>query len=592
MGRLSSAVDEFVPRAQQHPIAATLALLVAVALATRLWTAHVSPWKKSPDPDAKAVPAVPYWLPVIGHIPNMALDSVRFLSTVRSLFDGGVFALTFLGSKHILISRPEVGVTLLNKPAEIADGHALSEHLLRSNFGFPAGEHMHDRKLHDLRDEYKKLLSEPGLSTMIAKVVRALRNNLPDLVTFNDNPVDQSPWERGAGAAVTTDLSGDPVVETNLWDLVRDFVSLTASPSLTGTDYTTNVPNFWKDFWEFDSAVLLLALDLPLWVPWPQLRRARAALARMHEQLREFEVALDKRAGGEDPGLAWRDLDNVSELIHSRVEVYRKHKMSMEARIANEMGLVWSMNGNANPFIAWVVAHVYADADLLRRVREEVAPFLRLAPAAVGASDPVARLESIDVDGLTERCPLLKAAYIETLRLEVHAWSIKVIRQDFVMGERDKSAPSYFIPAGAYAHVAHELHHTDPKRFVEPEKWSADRHVRWETRPGSDEKVAVADMGTVRPYGTFHHTQKAPARAERPELSLTNPLYSGGGVNMCKGRAFAAREVLIFTAAITAFYDIEPAGGGRWEMPVRGRAAGTKRAVGGLKVWIRPRDIS
>ncbi len=76
------------------------------------------------------------------------------------------------------------------------------------------------------------------------------------------------------------------------------------------------------------------------------------------------------------------------------------------------------------------------------------------------------------------------------------------------------------------------------------------------------------------------------------DLGLTvSYTTQGGGVNMCKGRAFAVKEILIFTAAIFTFYDIEPAGGGPWKLPSYGRAAGTKRPVGGMKVWIRRRKL-
>ena len=60
---------------------------------------------------------------------------------------------------------------------------------------------------------------------------------------------------------------------------------------------------------------------------------------------------------------------------------------------------------------------------------------------------------------------------------------------------------------------------------------------------------------------------------------------------MCKGRQFAAKEILIFTAAIISLWDIEPAGGGPWKMPKPRKATGTKGVKHDTRVWIRRRKF-
>ena len=61
---------------------------------------------------------------------------------------------------------------------------------------------------------------------------------------------------------------------------------------------------------------------------------------------------------------------------------------------------------------------------------------------------------------------------------------------------------------------------------------------------------------------------------------------------MCKGRQFAIREILGFTAAILCMYDIEPAGGGPWKLPKQINGAGTKRPASSTRVWIKSRATS
>ncbi len=60
---------------------------------------------------------------------------------------------------------------------------------------------------------------------------------------------------------------------------------------------------------------------------------------------------------------------------------------------------------------------------------------------------------------------------------------------------------------------------------------------------------------------------------------------------MCKGRSFALKEILLFTAVIITFYDMEAVGGGPWKMPKQVRAAGTKKPKGDARVWIKRRKV-
>lgn len=60
---------------------------------------------------------------------------------------------------------------------------------------------------------------------------------------------------------------------------------------------------------------------------------------------------------------------------------------------------------------------------------------------------------------------------------------------------------------------------------------------------------------------------------------------------MCKGRQFAVREILLFSAAIIAVYDIEPIGGGEWKLPKQKKTAGTKHPASSTRVWIKSRPL-
>lgn len=61
---------------------------------------------------------------------------------------------------------------------------------------------------------------------------------------------------------------------------------------------------------------------------------------------------------------------------------------------------------------------------------------------------------------------------------------------------------------------------------------------------------------------------------------------------MCKGRQFAVKEILIFTATILTTYDMQPVGGGPWKLPKQSNGAGTKHPASSTRVWIKARAMS
>ena len=263
-----------------------------------------------------------------------------------------------------------------------------------------------------------------------------------------------------------------------------------------------NFPGFFNDLWAMDKGFLYLSTGLPRWFPFPPLTTAHLARRRMFAAMNQFETAMEKQRNGEDPGSEWHSLDDVSNLISSRVDVYRKYEMSTEARSSFETTLMWAMNANANPLLFWMLIHIYSDKDVLARLREEIAPYAQRATPSegFGIAEPP-RLQTIDHDGLTNHCPLLKSCYFESLRVDTSILSLKVMKDDLVLSGRDKSAEKYILKKGSYTHVAHDIHHKDPAYFNDPETWRADRHISYVDGPDGEKYVSV-NMGTIRPFGT------------------------------------------------------------------------------------------
>jgi hypothetical protein len=482
-----------------NPLVFLSIALVITILVTRAYSSQKSHSETIEPNGTRTVPAAPYWLPLIGHIPNMAYDADNFVRSMRSRFTDGIFTLNFLGSRHNIMYTPGLAAALLAQKQSVANSEEVSRKMIHSIFGFPKGElGKYDAALADTMACYKHLLSEPSLGEMTKQTANRIKGNIKDLVTGNESLVDQAPWERSSDIHVTENKAGERVVEANILTLIRDYAAVTTSITLLGSDYIANFPDIIDDVWTMDKGFMLLAAGLPRWLPIPVLTRAHIARKHILEKTDQFHIAMEKHSKGEDPGSKWSSLDDVGSLVKARMDVYHKFDFSIRARASFENSLMWASNANSDMLIFWMINRIYADKALLEEIREEIAPYVR---SAKSQSDlPIAeapRLDTLDVDGLCNNCPLLKSCYVECLRIDSANWSFKVIKQDFVLQSRDKDAHGWQLRKGDYAHVAHDLHSTDPKYWDDAMVWRADRHIKYD----SDEKRKVADLGSIRPYG-------------------------------------------------------------------------------------------
>lgn len=566
-----------------RPLALLAVAFGLIIVTTRLFSSRPPIPRQNGDKAGQTVPTVPYWLPLLGHIPNMAWDATGFTRHMRSIYTNGAFSIVLGGTVHNILYTPGLVTTLMNSRDSNVAHEDMSIALLERVFGFPmkTEKGVYKAAFPELMACYRFLLGEPGLGEMIERTAGNVKETISNFVSFSSSLVDQAYWERTSRAAVAKNKSGEDVVEADLLNLVRDYCAAAANPSVIGSNFLANYPDFFADIWTFDRAFLLIAAGLPRWVPIPPVTRGHIARQRALRSLVAFHEAMETRAAGEDPGADWRDLDDVGPLVQKRVEAYRKHGMSMEGRAALELALLWATNANSNMLVFWMLIRIYCDEDLLASVREEFAPYVRAVQRKQEFPLPEPPyLEKLDVDGLCSGCPLLKSCYIECLRLDAASWSLKVVQNDFVISGRERDSQAFFLRKGEFVHAAHDLHNTNPKYFPEPDEWRADRHIKSDAG-----KTRTADMGNIRPYG------KLTSQVLRPLTTVRLWRWSGGGSGMCKGRAFAYKECMVFAASIVALWDIEPAGGGEWKIPAHRKATGVYGTNDLTRVWLKRRVL-
>lgn len=170
---------------------------------------------------------------------------------------------------------------------------------------------------------------------------------------------------------------------------------------------------------------------------------------------------------------------------------------------------------NANQVVFWMLWHIYSDQSLLSEVRQELNRYIKVISPM--SELPIAESDHLDMDkeGIFRSCPLLKACYFETMRLDVQGTTYKSVTVDFTVTESPEDAAmvgqskprTYKLSKGQYVCVPHSVHQRDNRYFEDPAAFNPKRfYVIDKEKP---HEITV-EMGSMHPFG--------------------------GGPNMCKGK--------------------------------------------------------
>lgn len=289
---------------------------------------------------------------------------------------------------------------------------------------------------------------------------------------------------------------------------------------------------------------------------------------------------MDDSIAERDPGPHWRNLDDVSPMIWKRNAEYRRLNIAPHARA--DLTLLWAMNANSDPLVFWLLLRIYADPRLLKELREEIAPHVQVQSPSPQFGIPEPPRVKIDSKALSSECPLLKACFIESLRLDTTPASLKTVKKDFLVNYdpnsrepkrtasaslHESSAKPYLLRAGTSVLVPFSLHFTDPAYWPDPDIFEPRRHIVQADEKSNNE--GVEDTGT--------------SGQRRAEFGTLRPF--GGGRSLCPGRSYAEKEVLAGVSAILLLWNIEPVDKRGWRIPRHVQSTGV--AAPGENVRVR-----
>ena len=578
---------ELINTTIEAPFLTLLAIVAFTCTVTRVVTeiqfrAATSKQLKSSQ-TARTAPVVPYWTPWLGHVVPFAFKGTDYLERwSRSLGpQSSIFKVSTVGYKVNIITRPSLAKQIMfgrNIPVNM---DALVFHALKTIWNDKGTTQAIDPS--DLWGPIHSGIYGLSKVDFVTPALEILVNDIEEriwnLVSGSRSPIDQSPWERSARVEAVPRKDPDPfVVEVNLNTLLRDFVGDVATASLFGRNFMENNPDILGDIWKVDVAINMFLTGIPDW--FPGMIEPSRARNRVIRAVMEHHEALAKYLAGDDPGIRWSDMSDVSIVMKNRTKAYQEARgTSAWAAGCGDSTILWAMNANANQMIFWVIWYTFSDENLLREVREEIAPYVKVRGDDFADHGRQLRM---DFGSLFSKCPLIKGVFFEALRLETWSSTVKYVENDFILTETEEDAimlgkpspDSFILSKGEAIFIPHVVHQYDEQYFPNPKSFEPRRF--WNQ---SDSKV---DIYKLKPTDTAYADIKVDYKTMK---------VWGGGKTMCKGKAFAEREVLAFAAAVIMQWDMEPvSNGGKWIHPGRRVATATTSPAKNVRVRLSRRE--
>ncbi|SPO01747.1 related to cytochrome P450 7A1 [Cephalotrichum gorgonifer] len=346
-----------------------------------------------------------------------------------------------------------------------------------------------------------------------------------------------------------------PVQDVHLFAWVQDmFMRSNNSACFGEKDPFTLDPSLSSTFWKWEAHMKILLLGIP-WIFNPK------GVTTARETRKTLVTAFLNYLN--DDGL-----DSACSFIKDLSGLGIRRGLSNENNARALLGSVLAIVGNTVPTTFWLLLNIYSRPSLLDEIRNELQATLPDTGTEAKTSLEVARIR--------ERCPVLIAAYDETLRLTSGIAAVRYTNEDTVVAGSD--GRSWLLQRGAQIQMPTAFIHADPATWG-PNAASLFDHTRF-LRP------SVAGDGNVA-------TSAPPlSREQRTRRTAAFRPFGGGGA-LCPGRHFATHEILSFVGSLLLGFDMEPVEGKEFRLPEMDRSKlplTSMKPVGDISVRFVRRD--
>ncbi|KAI5283815.1 hypothetical protein KEM54_001818 [Ascosphaera aggregata] len=391
----------------------TVTLLLAslsLCIGTRILTGLIAAFSRNPNEPK----LLPYWIPRIGHAFPLALKNGWLDEVMMKNHEQPAFKLILFGRTFVVVNSPAL-IESLSSQKESLSFKEPSDHLSRNLFGSsklvnanaPCSAGIYAGQ------SWMSSLNPDQARSFCLSVVNRVQRAMPDLVSFLESPVDQQPWEKGCDEEPEL---GSRTALIDLYTLVRDFVGFNLTAELMGSCFMNAYQVVLTDIFLFNKKFDPISLGIPRYLPVPGIVPPYTARKRLLEGLTIFHKAFRKIENGGDPGIDWRDLDDVSDIMRARAAAWMKAGVDEETAASGDLPILWAMNTEVTSTVFWQIVYILSNDDLFDRAMEEIKPFAK----AFRPESQFKMLEptqlTLDVEGLA-KCRFLKASLYETVRL-------------------------------------------------------------------------------------------------------------------------------------------------------------------------------
>ncbi|EEH21297.1 hypothetical protein PABG_03528 [Paracoccidioides brasiliensis Pb03] len=571
----AESAREFI---SDSPFELLIASVILLCIITRICSDVRSRYRNIQTSESWRPKTIPYWIPYFGHALSLGLRRRSLLEHARDNTAEPAFSLYVCGKRHNIITSPSLAKSLLVEKKSSISPNSFVSHVMEHAFGARRSSRKLNRAAFDAECRSMEFqMQEPHASDCSRATIREIERNMPNMLSFCRSIVDQSFWERMSRVSVVSGDGNNRVCEVNLYSLVRNFVAVTTVTTIMGGDFMEALPNTPDDLWKFNGNFNAIVLGIQRFVPFPGLPTSYRSRRRLLQGMEAFHSAFEIAENGHDPGFDWREMDSVSEFMQSQCRAWKTAGLSVKSMASESLAILWAMNTKVNTIVFWNLIHILEDRQYYSQIMKEISPYSRASrPGAEGTGFrlPEPPRLSLDVDRLVDSCPLLKAAYYETLRLHSCPITYRKIIKDFQLIESEADADiagrkpqTYQFKEGEFIAVPYNLHNTDSHYFKNPDEFNSERFLAEKSVDINESSEKDAEI-----------TKQDPSSITQPKIALQIPetwtAESGNENSISMDGKFAERTTLAFVAGLLTMWDIEPAKGMGWKIP--------KRRTGGL----------
>ncbi|KAH8168143.1 hypothetical protein CIB48_g23 [Xylaria polymorpha] len=464
---------------------------------------------------AKRPPTLPSAVPVIGHILQFMQDGHGFLSTAV-----------------YIVSGQETVAAFLKDPARGLIQTSRSLNIMEHAFGCP----------HDQVDLFRPQ-QDVELENQIHSALQGMLSGSRLEILA----------ERYQAAVVSQVFEGDAKM-TDEWTSLPDLCTFieknifeAATRAVFGPNLVALNPTVSEDFWNFNRHVKSMFMGVPKWLS-PASRKSRD---KMTGNVKRWQRYAEENCNIDDipEDVEWEPYYG-SKSTRVRQQLLKKRGITDEsARAAENLAFMWATNANSVPAACWFLLQSLTDPELKERVRKQLqAASIPIAKQEEGDEEAKPHL-AFDIQKLISD-DLLQSIYAEVLRLRV---AVLIVRQP---------THDQFSLNGWHMKQTETVSMSTRNELLDQDFWNAG--TEQEPHPLDE---FWAERFLVYPDDPRSGPLKEPKRrkagsgSKAPYFSLDGCTWSwvpfGGGRNLCPGRHFAKREIMLTAAIFFSAYDIE-----------------------------------